>query len=93
MIERQHFSPETLKHVLTQVNKTNQNLFEEDSMQLEQDKQVMLVTTVKTRGLEGDVKVQLLLSSDEGQGSGLTKQGYYKKSKASCATRKPRDQS
>jgi hypothetical protein len=53
----------------------------------------MLVTTVKKRGLEGDVKVQLLLLSDEGQGSGLTKQGYYKKSKASCATRKPRDQS
>lgn len=52
-------------------------------MQLEQDKQVMLVTTVKKRGLEGDVKVQLLLLSDEGQGSGLTKQGYYKKSKAS----------
>ena len=60
-------------------------------MQLEQDKQVMLVITVKKRGLEGDVKVQLLLSSDDdGQGSGLTKQGHYKKSKASCATRKPR---
>ena len=87
-------SPETLQHVLTEVKKTNQNLFEEDPMQLDLDQLVKLATTVKKRGLDGELKVQLLLSGDdESQVSAHTKQGYTKKSRAAGAPRRPQNQS
>ena len=86
--------PETLQRVLTEVKKTNQNLFEEDPMQLDLDQLVRLATTVKKRGLDGELKVPLLLSSDdESQVSARTKQGYTKKSKAAGAPRRPQNQS
>ena len=58
-------SPEMLQRVLTEVKKTNQNLFEEDPMKLDLDQLVKLATTVKKRGLDGELKVPLLLSSDD----------------------------
>ena len=63
-------------------------------MQLNLDQLVKLATTVKKRGLDGELKVQLLLSSDdESQVSARTKQGYPKKSKAAGAPRRPQNQS
>jgi hypothetical protein len=87
-------SPEMLQRVLTEVKKTNQNLFEEDPMKLDLDQLVKLATTVKKRGLDGELKVPLLLSSDdESKVSARTKQGYTKKSKAAGAPRRPQNHS
>ena len=55
---------------------------------------VTLATTVKKRGLDGELKVPLLLSSDdESKVSAHTKQGYTKKSRAAGAPRRPQNQS